>query len=94
VRDLVDGIYRLLNSDYHLPVNVGNPAEITIRQFADEILRLTGSKSRIEFRPMPPDDPKQRKPDITLARKLLGWEPKVDREEGLKRTLEYFKKKV
>ena len=94
VSDLVDGIYRLLNSDYHLPVNVGNPAEITIRQFADEILRLTGSKSPIVFRPMPPDDPKQRKPDISLARKLLGWEPKVDREEGLKRTLEYFKKKV
>jgi len=94
VTDLVDGIYKLLMSDYHLPVNVGNPAEITIRQFADEILRLTGSKSQIVFRPMPPDDPKQRKPDITLARTLLGWEPKVDREEGLKRTLEYFKKKV
>ena len=94
VSDLVDGIYRLLMSDYHLPVNIGNPAEITIRQFADEILRLTGSKSRIVFRPMPPDDPKQRKPDISLARKLLGWEPKVDREEGLKRTLEYFRKKV
>ena len=94
VSDLVDGIYRLLNSGYHLPVNVGNPAEITIRQFADEILRMTGSESRVVFRPMPPDDPKQRKPDITLARKLLGWEPKVDREEGLRRTLEHFKTKV
>jgi dTDP-glucose 4,6-dehydratase len=94
VSDLVDGIYRLLNSDYHLPVNVGNPGEITIRQFADEILRLTGSKSEIVFRPMPPDDPKQRKPDISLAKKLLGWEPKVGREEGLKRTLEYFRTKV
>lgn len=94
VSDLVDGIYRLLLSDYHLPVNIGNPGEITIRQFADEILRLTGSKSQIVFRPMPPDDPKQRKPDISLARKLLGWEPKVGREEGLKRTLEYFKAKV
>jgi dTDP-glucose 4,6-dehydratase len=94
VSDLVDGIFKLLMSGHHTPVNIGNPAEITIRQFADEILRLTGSKSPIVFRPMPPDDPKQRKPDITLAKKLLGWEPKVDREEGLKRTLEYFKKKV
>jgi dTDP-glucose 4,6-dehydratase len=94
VTDLVDGIYRLLLSDQHLPVNIGNPAEITIRQFADEILRITGSKSQIVFRPMPPDDPKQRKPDITLARKLLGWEPTIDREEGLRRTLDYFKTKV
>ena len=94
VSDLVDGIYRLLFSDYHLPVNVGNPAEITIKQFAEEILRLTGSKSRIVYKPLPPDDPKQRKPDTTLARNLLGWEPKVGREEGLKRTLEYFKAKV
>lgn len=94
VSDLVDGIYRLLLSDYHLPVNIGNPGEITIRQFADEILRLTGSKSQIVYKPLPPDDPKQRKPDISLARKLLGWEPKVGREEGLKRTLEYFKAKV
>lgn len=94
VSDLVDGIYRLLLSDYHLPVNVGNPGEITIRQFADEILRLTGSKSEIVFRPMPPDDPKQRQPDISLAKRLLGWEPKVGREEGLKRTLDYFREKV
>jgi dTDP-glucose 4,6-dehydratase len=94
VTDLVDGIYRLLFSDYHLPVNVGNPAEITILQFAEEILKLTGSKSQIVYKPLPPDDPKQRKPDITLARKLLGWEPTVGREEGLRRTLEYFKTKV
>jgi dTDP-glucose 4,6-dehydratase len=93
VSDLVDGIYRLLHADYHLPVNIGNPAEITIMQFAEEILRLTGSKSKIVYEPLPPDDPKQRKPDITLARKLLGWDPKVGREEGLKRTLEYFRGK-
>jgi dTDP-glucose 4,6-dehydratase len=92
--DLVDGIYRLLFADYHLPVNIGNPAEITIKQFADEILRLTGSKSEIVYKPLPPDDPKQRKPDITLAKKLLGWEPTIGREEGLKRTLDYFKTKV
>jgi dTDP-glucose 4,6-dehydratase len=94
VLDLVDGIYRLLNSDYHMPVNLGNPMEITIREFAEEILKHTGSKSQIAFKPLPPDDPKQRKPDITLARKLLGWEPKYGREEGLKLTLEYFRNKV
>jgi dTDP-glucose 4,6-dehydratase len=94
VSDLVDGIYRLLFADYHLPVNLGNPVEITIKEFADEILRLTGSRSPIEYRPLPPDDPKQRKPDISLAKKLLGWEPKVGREEGLRRTLDYFQKKV
>jgi dTDP-glucose 4,6-dehydratase len=94
VTDLVDGIYRLLFSEQHLPVNIGNPSEITIKQFADEILRLTGSKSPIIYKPLPPDDPKQRRPDITLARTLLGWEPKIGREEGLARTLEYFRKKV
>ena len=94
VTDLVDGIYRLLFSDYHLPVNIGNPSEITIRQFADEILKLTGSKSAIVNRPLPPDDPKQRKPNIGLAQKLLGWEPKIGREEGLKLTLDYFRTKV
>ncbi len=94
VSDLVDGIHRLLFSDYHLPVNLGNPGEITIQEFADEILRLTGSKSPIVYKPLPPDDPKQRRPDISLAKKLLGWEPKVGREEGLKRTLDYFRKKV
>ena len=94
VSDLVDGIYRLLFSDYHLPVNLGNPAEITIKQFADEILRLTGSSSEIVYKPLPPDDPKQRKPNIELARNLLGWEPKIGREAGLKQTLEYFRTKV
>ena len=94
VTDLVDGIYRLLFKDYHMPVNLGNPSEITIMEFADEILRHTGSKSPIIYKPLPPDDPKQRKPDISLARKLLGWEPKISREEGLKLTLDYFRTKV
>jgi len=94
VSDLVDGIYRLLHADYHLPVNIGNPSEITIREFAEEILKLTGAKSPLVNKPLPADDPKQRKPDISLARKLLGWEPKVGREEGLRRTIEYFKRQV
>jgi dTDP-glucose 4,6-dehydratase len=94
VSDLVDGIYRLLQSDYYLPVNIGNPAEITIREFAEEILKLTGSKSTLVNNPLPADDPRQRKPDISLARKLLGWEPKVGREEGLRRTIDYFKRQV
>ncbi len=92
VDDLVDGIYRLLMSDYHLPVNVGNPAEITIRQFADEIIRLSGSGVKIIEKPLPQDDPMQRQPDITKAREILGWEPKVNRAEGLKITFEWFKK--
>ncbi|MBL0912255.1 MAG: SDR family oxidoreductase [Bacteroidia bacterium] len=91
VDDLVDGIYRLLLSDYHLPVNVGNPAEITIKEFAEEIVALTGTSSKIIYEPLPRDDPKQRRPDITKARQILGWEPKVERSEGLRRTLEYFK---
>ncbi len=91
VDDLVDGIYRLLLSDYHLPVNVGNPAEITIKEFAEEIVALTGTSSKIIYEPLPKDDPKQRRPDITKAREILGWEPKVERSEGLRRTLEYFK---
>jgi dTDP-glucose 4,6-dehydratase len=94
VSDLVDGISQLLAADYHLPVNLGNPSELTIREFAEEILRLTGSKSIIVKKPLPPDDPKQRRPDITLARRLLNWEPKVGRDEGLRRTIEFFKKKV
>jgi dTDP-glucose 4,6-dehydratase len=94
VSDLVDGIYRLLNSDYHLPVNLGNPAEMTILDFAQEILKLTGSTSKIVYKPLPADDPKQRKPDITLAKRLLSWEPRVSREEGLRRTIEHFKKKM
>src|SRR5690348_13645220 len=91
VDDLIEGIYRLLLSDYAYPVNVGNPHEITIKQFGDEIIKLTGTKQKLVFKPLPKDDPKQRQPDITLARKLLGWEPKVNRAEGLKITYEYFK---
>lgn len=94
VDDLVEGIYRLLLSNYHKPVNIGNPSEITLLQFAEEILALTGSKSKIVFEPLPQDDPKQRQPDITKAKEILGWEPKVDRSEGLKRTLEYFKEHI
>jgi len=91
VDDLVEGIYRLLLSDYHLPVNIGNPSEITLRQFAEEVIALTGTTQKIVYRPLPEDDPKQRRPDIARARKLLGWEPKVERREGLKVTYEYFK---
>jgi dTDP-glucose 4,6-dehydratase len=91
VADLVEGIKRLLLSDYHQPVNVGNPAEITIKQFGEEILKLTGANQKLISLPLPVDDPKQRKPDITKAREILGWEPKVDRAEGLKITLDYFK---
>jgi len=91
VDDLVEGIYRLLMSDYTGPVNVGNPDEITILDFAEEIIKLTGTTQKIIFEPLPTDDPKQRQPDITLARKLLGWEPKVHRSEGLKITYAYFK---
>lgn len=91
VDDLVEGIYRLLLSDYAYPVNVGNPAEITIGQFAEEIIKLTGTSQQVIYKPLPTDDPKQRKPDITRARAILDWEPKVSREEGLKITYEYFK---
>ncbi|MDP4262670.1 MAG: SDR family oxidoreductase [Bacteroidota bacterium] len=91
VDDLVEGIYRLLMSDYHLPVNIGNPDEISLLDFAKEILALTGNRVKIIFKPLPVDDPKQREPDITKARKLLGWEPKVNRKEGLKITYDYFK---
>jgi dTDP-glucose 4,6-dehydratase len=94
VDDLVDGIYRLLLTDFHDPVNLGNPNEIKIIDFAREILQLSGSKSEIVHRPLPQDDPKVRRPDISRAQKLLGWEPKVDRHEGLERTLGYFQKKV
>jgi dTDP-glucose 4,6-dehydratase len=91
VDDLVEGIYRLLLSNYAGPVNIGNPSEITISQFAEEILKLTGANQKIIYKPLPTDDPKQRQPDITLARKILGWEPKVERREGLQITYEYFK---
>ncbi|MBC7487802.1 MAG: SDR family oxidoreductase [Cytophagaceae bacterium] len=91
VDDLVEGIYRLLFSDYAQPVNIGNPQEITIKEFADEIIKLTGTSQKVSYVDLPIDDPKQRKPDITKARELLGWEPKVNRSEGLKITLDYFK---
>jgi dTDP-glucose 4,6-dehydratase len=91
VDDLVEGIYRLLMSDCSDPVNIGNPSEISIKDFAQEIIELTGTDQKIVFKGLPTDDPKQRQPDITKARQLLGWEPKIDRKEGLKRTYAYFK---
>ncbi len=90
VSDLVEGIWRLLNSDYTDPVNIGNPAEMTVLEFAEAILQITGSSSEIVFKPLPEDDPKVRQPDITLARKLLDWEPQVPLADGLKETVEYF----
>lgn len=91
VDDLVEGIFRLLHSDYFNPVNIGNPDEISIRDFAEEIIKLTGTTQKVIYKDLPIDDPKQRRPDITLAKKLLGWEPKVNRSEGLKITYDYFK---
>ena len=91
VDDLVDGIYKLLLSDYHFPVNIGNPNEISLKDFAEEVLKLTGSSVKITYKELPKDDPKQRQPDITKAKEVLGWSPKVDRAEGLKKTYEYFK---
>ena len=91
VDDLIEGIYRLLLSDCHLPVNIGNPDEITMRDFAEEIIKLTGTNQKIAYHPLPMDDPKQRQPDITRARAILDWEPKINRAEGLKRTYAYFK---
>jgi dTDP-glucose 4,6-dehydratase len=94
VSDLLDGIYRLLESEEHEPVNIGNPHEITILEFAERVRRLVGATAPIVFRPLPQDDPKQRCPDITKARRVLHWEPKVNLEEGLKLTYEYFRQKV
>src|SRR5262249_20457425 len=94
ISNLVDGIYRLMSSELTDPVNIGNPQEMTIRQLAERIIALTGSRSRIVQRPLPVDDPKVRQPDITRARTLLGWEPRVSLDEGLGRTLEYFRKKL
>ena len=91
VDDLVEGIYRLLMSDYAQPVNIGNPGEITIGEFAEEIIKLTGTSQKVVYKPLPKDDPMQRQPDITRAREILGWEPKVDRAEGLQITYDYFK---
>lgn len=94
VADLVDGIVRLLESDYHDPVNIGNPSEMTLIQMAEKILHVTGSKSKIVFKPLPEDDPKVRQPDITTARRLLDWEPKVQLDQGLAATLDYFRKAI
>jgi dTDP-glucose 4,6-dehydratase len=91
VDDLIEGIYRLLFSDYVYPVNIGNPDEITIKEFAEEIIKLTGTKQKIVYKDLPADDPRQRQPDITKAKEILGWEPKVSRKEGLKITYDYFK---
>jgi len=91
VDDLVEGIYRLLMSDYHMPVNIGNPDEISIREFGEEILRLTGADQKLISKPLPKDDPKQRQPDISKAKEILGWEPKIKRAEGLRITYQYFK---
>ncbi len=94
VDDLIEGMVRLMNTgdDVTGPVNVGNPGEFTIRELAEKVIQLTGSKSKLVFKPLPQDDPRQRKPDITLAKQLLNWEPKVPLEEGLKKTIEYFEK--
>jgi dTDP-glucose 4,6-dehydratase len=94
VTDLVDGILRLMESKTNDPVNIGNPAELTIQGMAETIIRMTGSTSRIVYQPLPEDDPKVRKPDITRAKEILGWEPKVDLEEGLTRTIDYFRRKL
>src|SRR6266404_5049524 len=91
VSDLIEGIYRLMMSSYSQPVNIGNPSEMTVLDFAKQIIRATGSRSRIGLKPLPQDDPKQRRPDISRARKLLDWEPKVRLEEGLSTTIEYFR---
>lgn len=94
VSDLIDGIFRLALSDYHAPVNIGNPREMTILQFAHAILEITGSHSRIIRKPLPTDDPKTRQPDISRARKVLGWEPKVDFESGIRETISFFEEKL
>jgi dTDP-glucose 4,6-dehydratase len=94
VSDLIEGIFRLAWSGYNDPVNIGNPVEMTVLQFAEMIREMTGSRSDIVFEPLPTDDPKQRRPDISLARELLGWEPDVDVREGLRRTVEYFRDRV
>lgn len=94
VSDLIEGIYRLMMSEYDLPVNIGNPAEMTMLDFARQIIHATGSKSKITFKPLPQDDPKQRRPEIARARKILGWEPKVGLAQGLVKTIDYFRQKI
>jgi dTDP-glucose 4,6-dehydratase len=93
VDDLIEGIWRLLNSDYDEPVNIGNPSEMTVLQFAREIIRIIGASSEVVFHELPVNDPKVRQPDIALARRVLGWEPKIELEDGLKKTIEFFKKR-
>lgn len=94
VSDLIDGIYRLAMSDFHEPVNIGNPKEMTIREFAERIIDITGTSSQIECRPLPVDDPKVRQPDISRARKVLGWAPQIDFDTGIRRTIEFFKTRL
>ncbi len=94
VSDLIDGIYKLAMSDFHEPVNIGNPREMTIQQFAEEIKRITQTTSEIEYRPLPVDDPKVRQPDITRAKSILHWEPKVAFEDGIQIAIEYFKTRL
>ena len=94
VSDLIDGIFRLAMSDFHEPVNIGNPREMTIKQFGEEIIRITGARSTIDYKPLPVDDPKVRQPDISRAKKVLSWEPKVQFEEGIKKTIEYFRESL
>jgi dTDP-glucose 4,6-dehydratase len=92
--DLIDGIFKLSQSDFHEPVNIGNPREMTIKQFADEIIRLTGTTAKIDYRPLPVDDPKVRRPDISRAKKILGWEPHVEFEDGIRQTIEFFRTRL
>src|SRR6187431_2538461 len=94
VSDLIDGIYRLSQSDFHEPVNIGNPREMTIKQFAEKIQAIIGTKTTIEYKPLPVDDPKVRQPDIGRARSILGWEPKVDFDQGIRKTIDYFRPRV
>lgn len=94
VQDLIEGIFRLSQSDYHEPVNIGNPVEMTIKEFAEAIVKFTGSESTISYKELPVDDPRQRQPDISLARKLLDWEPQVPLEDGIRETIDYFKPRI
>ena len=94
VSDLIDGIFKLAKSDFHEPVNLGNPREMSIKQFAEEIIRITGTKSTIDYKPLPVDDPKVRQPDITRAKEVLSWEPRVQFEEGIKKTIDYFRESL
>lgn len=94
VTDLIDGIYRLMMSDYHQPMNIGNPCEMTIRQFAEKIIRFTKTTSTVQFCPLPEDDPKVRQPDISRAKQILGWEPKIDFEEGIQSTIDFFRQRI